>query len=62
MDVDKFVTVFAAFLLLVTSTGPEEFMVLRVYFMTGAPEGSTKSGFMEKRSRELNLQPLVYKA
>ena len=31
-----------------TSTGPGGFMILCVYYMTGTPEGSTESGFMEK--------------
>ena len=34
-------------------------MVVCVFIMTGTPEGSTESGFMEKP--ELNLPPLVYK-
>ena len=31
-----------------TSIGPGGFMILCVYYMTGTPEGSTESGFMEK--------------
>ena len=32
----------------VTSTGPDGFMVCVFINMTGAPKGSTESGFMEK--------------
>ena len=37
---------------------------LCVYYMTGTPEGSTESGFMEKPGIEPanSLRPLVYKA
>ena len=31
-----------------TSTGPGGFYDLCVYYMTGTPDGSTESGFMEK--------------
>ena len=31
-----------------TSTGPEGFMICVFINMTGTPEGSTESGFMEK--------------
>ena len=31
-----------------TSTWPGGFINLCVYYMTGTPEGSTESGFMEK--------------
>ena len=37
-----------AFPWVVTSTGPVGFMVVCMYFMTGTPEGSTESVFMEK--------------
>ena len=39
---------FVAFPWVETSTGPGGFMILCVYYMTGTPEGSTESGFMEK--------------
>ena len=38
---------FVAFPWVETSTGPGGFMIC-VYYMTGTPEGSTESGFMEK--------------
>ena len=37
-----------AFPWVVTSTGPVGFMIVCVCYMTGTPEGSTESGFMEK--------------
>ena len=37
-----------AFPWVVTSTGPGAFMILCDYYMTGTPEGSTESGFVEK--------------
>ena len=36
----------------VTSTGPGGFYGLCLYLMTGASEGTTKSGFMEKSGLE----------
>ena len=41
-----------AFPWVVTSTGPGGFMALCVYYMTGTPEGSTESGFMENPGNE----------
>ena len=38
---------FVAFPWVETSTGSGGFMILCVYYMTGTPEGSTESGFME---------------
>ena len=43
-----FLSFYLAFPWVETSTGPEGFMILCVYYMTGTPEGSTESGFMEK--------------
>ena len=40
--------VFVAFLWVETSTGPGGFMICVFINMTGTPEGSTESGFMEK--------------
>ena len=39
---------FVAFPWVVTSTGPRGFMICVFINMTGTPEGSTESGFMEK--------------
>ena len=44
-DVKK---LFVAFPWVETSTGPGGLMILCVYYMTGTPEGSTESSFMEK--------------
>ena len=45
-----------------TSTGPGRVYDLCVYYMTGTPEGSTESGFMEKPGIEpatLGLQAIA---
>ena len=39
---------FVAFPWVETSTGPGGFMICVFYYMTGTPEGSAESGFMEK--------------
>ena len=39
---------FVAFPWVETSTGSGGFMICVFYYMTGTPEGSTESGFMEK--------------
>ena len=39
---------FCGFSWVETSTGPGGFMICVFYYMTGTPEGSTESGFMEK--------------
>ena len=39
---------FCGFSWVETSTGPGGFMICLFYYMTGTPEGSTESGFMEK--------------
>ena len=44
---EKKTKLFVAFPWVATSTGREG-LLLCVYFMTGTPEGSTESGFMEK--------------
>ena len=38
---------FVAFPWVETSTGPGGFMICVFFYMTGTPEGSTESGFME---------------
>ena len=43
-----------------TSTGPGGFMMcVCVYYMTGTPEGSTESGFMEKPGNFKQCEELV---